>query len=573
MTLRFRLILSALPFATVSLAAAAAIILNIQRVVANHDTVTLKENIVQQRSHAGDLLRSAQSRLYQQQAAYTRDIDGLVSDILELEFVLRRIPEVYKENYREQHCIQCHFEGWEKVESTDARFQELLDELHQYQRHVSALVTATDQDSRLVHHAASAALGNRILDRIGTANQAVFMMLEQLQSGTKALLYRSRSVIYTAVIVAGMLLAIIVTYDFYLVQRAFSFLLGVTAAIAKGDFSVRLPRAESKGELGVIASRFNQMAEQLGRRQQQVREKTRELEETNLTLRDLNENLEAKVRARTLELADTLEQVRTTASALAAANRRYEVANVELVKANQAKSSFLGIVSHELRTPLTVINAFLSLMLEEGYRKDPQNVTRAVQTSLREGEHLARMIDELIDLSRVDARAMVLHGKPIAIETALREVAEQFQQDLQAKQLRLVSRAPPDVSPLACDPEKFRQVFTQLLSNAIRFSVEGGEIELVCEEGDREFVFFCRDTGIGIPAECQERIFDRFYQVDGSSTRQFGGTGIGLSIVREIVLLHGGRIWVESELGKGTTVFLTFPKMGSLQSSAERPTA
>ncbi len=113
---------------------------------------------------------------------------------------------------------------------------------------------------------------------------------------------------------------------------------------------------------------------------------------------------------------------------------------------------------------------------------------------------------------------------------------------------------------LLCDPDKLRQVFTNLVGNALKFSPDGGEIELGAENRGDEIIFTCRDTGIGIPEVERERIFEKFYQVDSSATRRFGGAGLGLSIVREIVLLHGGQIWVESTPGHGSTFFISLPK-------------
>jgi signal transduction histidine kinase len=220
------------------------------------------------------------------------------------------------------------------------------------------------------------------------------------------------------------------------------------------------------------------MAQHLHDRDKEISRKTLELQEANLKLVDLNENLESRIAERTVELQDKVEQLRETTSALEDSKRRLEDTNVDLIKANEAKSNFLSIVSHELKTPLSVINGFLSLILDERYRKDPKQLREAVEISKRRGQQLTRMIDELIDLSRLDAKAMLIHKEPVPIDAALNDVAEQFREELQRKQIQLSISSCAVVAH--CDPEKIRQVFTNLIGNAIKFSPEGSSISVQC---------------------------------------------------------------------------------------------
>ena len=191
------------------------------------------------------------------------------------------------------------------------------------------------------------------------------------------------------------------------------------------------------------------MAEHLEARDRQIREKSAELEDANRSLHELNATLEQKVDERTRDLQVSLEQVRRTSVALEDSKRRLEAANQELVRANQAKANFLSIISHELKTPLSVINGFLSLILDERYENDAQHLREAVQISKRRGEQLSRMIDELIDLSRLDARSMVLRRVPTDIAAILRELAAEFQEEFRRRALRLSLRLPPDLPPLS----------------------------------------------------------------------------------------------------------------------------
>jgi signal transduction histidine kinase len=155
---------------------------------------------------------------------------------------------------------------------------------------------------------------------------------------------------------------------------------------------------------------------------------------------------------------------------------------------------------------------------------------------------------------------MVLHYEEIALGEAFRDVTEQFREEFTRKQINIETTDCSSLPPFSCDPDKLKQVLTNLVGNAVKFSPEGSRIELGCREEESEFLLFCRDEGIGLPPEEKEKIFEKFYQVDSTATRRFGGAGLGLSIVKEIVQLHGGRIWVESEEGKGCTFSFTLPK-------------
>jgi signal transduction histidine kinase len=343
-------------------------------------------------------------------------------------------------------------------------------------------------------------------------------------------------------------------------SRLISSLLSGTESVTRDDFSHRIPLATRRDEIGLLAGRFNLMAEHLEARDRQIRQKTDEIEMANRRLYELNETLEERVQDRTRDLRSSLEQLQRAGAALEDSRRRLEASNLELLRSNQAKANFLSIISHELKTPLSVINGFLSLILDERYENDPQHLREAVHIAKRRGEQLARMIDELIDLSRLDARAMVLRREPTDVVEIFRELGVEFQEEFRRRGLRFSLRVPPALPLLLCDPGKMRQVFTNLIANALKFSPDGGEIELAAEDRGQEILMSCRDTGIGIPDSERERVFEKFYQVDSSATRRFGGAGLGLSIVKEIVLLHGGQTWVESTPGHGSIFFVVLPK-------------
>lgn len=560
MSLRIRLIVSALLLVSVCLSGAFIIVNNLGTLLRNQEMFTFKNRVFHNHHRALTLIQSAQSNLYRHQAGYSRNIDGLVNDITGLTKLLQSIPEVYRANARPGYCGSCHGDVASKVADLSGRIDGLALQLEPYMEHISVLITSNDPKALAVHNERATAIGEGITATITDVNRTAGLMVNELIESNEALASETMITITGAMVAIILISLAIMAYTLYTLHHMMSSLLQGTESISRDDFSLRIPVGEREDEYGVLASRFNLMADHLQDRDREIREKTRQLEETNLQLRDLNENLEGRIHGRTSELEDMVSQLRNTTSALEESKRRLEATNVDLLKANQAKASFLSIVSHELKTPLSVINGFLSLILDERYQNDPKNLREAIEISKRRGQQLARMIDELIDLSRLDARAMVIHKMPVSVAEAIEDAAEQFREDTERKQIRINILDCSTLPPVRCDPDKFKQIITNLISNAVKFSPEGSVIEIGCREEGEEYVFHCRDQGIGIPLDEHEKIFEKFYQVDSSATRRYGGAGLGLSIVKEIIHLHGGRVWVESEEGRGCTFAFTIPR-------------
>lgn len=562
MSLRTRLIVSALLLLSVSLSGAYIIMHDLNTLLRNQEMFTFKNKVFHSHHIALAQIQSAQSNLYRHKAGYSRNIDILVNDISGLRTFLRNIADVYLANVRPHYCSSCHSDVSANVSELSDRMDGLALQLEEYMEHVSVFITTNDPESQAFHNERAAAIGEEIAAAITEANRKAGLMVDALIKSNEALASETMITITGAMATIVFISLTIMAYTLYTLHRMMSSLLHGTESISRDDFSLRIPAGEREDEYGVLAGRFNLMADHLQDRDREIREKTRQLEEANRQLRDLNENLEGRILGRTSELEDMVSQLRKTTSALEDSKRRLEATNVDLLKANQAKANFLSIVSHELKTPLSVINGFLSLILDERYQNDPKNLREAIEISKRRGQQLARMIDELIDLSRLDARAMVIHKMPVSVGEAIEDATEQFREDTQRKQIRIKVLDCSTLPPVRCDPDKFKQIITNLISNAVKFSPEGSVIELGCREKGEEYLFHCRDQGIGIPFEEHEKIFEKFYQVDSSATRRYGGAGLGLSIVKEIVHLHGGRIWVESEEGRGCTFTFTIPRNG-----------
>lgn len=229
--------------------------------------------------------------------------------------------------------------------------------------------------------------------------------------------------------------------------------------------------------------------------------------------------------------------------------------NADLVQANEAKSIFLASMSHELRTPLNAVLGFTEIMLDD---PDLAAETRQhyLDTVHQSGTHLLGLINDILDLSKVEAGRMELQLETFQIGEVIRDALATVA-PLAARNEVTLSLEADDPPPLEGDRGKVKQILYNLLSNAIKFTPPGGQIALSCTVSPGEVLLAVRDDGVGIAAEDQERIFEEFQQVKGTANR--GGTGLGLSLARRFAELHGGRLWVSSELGAGSTFWLSLP--------------
>jgi PAS domain S-box-containing protein len=262
----------------------------------------------------------------------------------------------------------------------------------------------------------------------------------------------------------------------------------------------------------------------------------------------------ASAGGRHYEPADlTLAQELADRAALAVENARLYRAAQDAIR---ARDDLLGVVAHDLKNPINAIRAAAGLQQRFLHAHANDTERRAVNVIIQSSERAHRLLEDLLDLRRITAGRLTLHSDRIAARTLLAECVEALRPGNSAATLQLVIAPPDELVDVWADRHRALQVFENLIGNAIKFTPAGGRITVAAKAEEREVVFRVSDTGVGIPPEMLPRLFDRFWQARSGDRR---GVGLGLSIAREIVEAHGGRIWAESLPGGGSTFFFSMP--------------
>jgi|GEM_PF-691576 len=372
-------------------------------------------------------------------------------------------------------------------------------------------------------------LGNQ---RIGAV--AIGLSTAALNEKIQALTYQSIG-FSLVVLLFSVLLTLMVAQQ---ITNPIRELTQVADRMAGGDLKQRVKR-QSQDEVGRLGHAFNQMAESIHQR------------ETDL--QDFARGLERAVQERTQEL----EQQNV---ALNKANDDLVVTRKQAEDANRLKSEFLASMSHELRTPLNAIMGFSQVLLAgvAGALNDKQ--TERIDRIFKSGQTLLDMINDILDLSKIEAGRMELLLRPFGVSAWVGEIRSQLEGLATEKGLEFAVTIDPDMpSEIVGDAVRLKQIATNLLSNAIKFT-EKGKVSLeIKKQPDNMWSVAVTDTGMGIPPHALEYIFDEFRQVDGSSQRKHGGTGLGLAIVRKLAVLMGGQVKVTSTVNEGSTFIVTLP--------------
>ena len=227
-------------------------------------------------------------------------------------------------------------------------------------------------------------------------------------------------------------------------------------------------------------------------------------------------------------------------------------------KLEDMRTEFVANVSHELRTPLTSIRGFLETLLE-GKVEDQATIRRFLEIINRETARLTRLIDDLLNLSKIEERQVVHRWQAVQLLDTVNKAIVMFQAQAKEQNLELVTELPAELPVVRGDPDMLAQVLINLVDNAVKFTPSGGRITIRAGASKENVRIDVEDTGIGIPPENLPRIFERFYRVEKSRSRELGGIGVGLAIVKHIIRAHGGKTGVESVVGKGSKFTFTLP--------------
>jgi signal transduction histidine kinase len=309
-------------------------------------------------------------------------------------------------------------------------------------------------------------------------------------------------------ILLALILGFVISWSFILpVQEAQGFL----GHVAQGDFSTTI-NVPNRDEFGMLAAHMNQMSRELHRLYTDQRQAAQQL----------------------------------------------QTLNAELERASKAKSDFLASMSHELRTPLNSILGYTELILDEIYGEVPPKIRDVQERVQQSGRHLLGLINDVLDLSKIEAGRMELSPTEYSVQDIVDTVGSALRSLAAEKGLDFVTGAQADMPVAFGDGQRITQCLMNLAGNALKFT-RRGRVEIWVECQGETLVYRVSDTGIGIPQDQLDSIFAEFRQADPTITHAFGGTGLGLSITKKFVEMHGGRIWVESEVGKGSTFFFSIP--------------
>jgi CheY-like chemotaxis protein len=338
--------------------------------------------------------------------------------------------------------------------------------------------------------------------------------------------------------------------------------------------AIRTARLRSEREQLLHATQ--QQAEELQTQQEELRVSNEELEQQSNMLRDSQTRLEAQqaeLEQSNVQLEEHMQMLAHQNDDLDSARRELLTKASELERSNQFKSEFLANMSHELRTPLNSSLILAKLLADNSTGNLTDEQIKFARNIYSAGNDLLELINDILDLSKIEARQIDLKRESVGLQSLLDNMAQTFRPIAGQKRVELQMTLAPDApAVLETDSQRLRQVLRNLLSNALKFTMQGKvSLRVYIRAGSGDLAFAVEDTGIGIPADKQEIIFEPFRQADGTTNRRFGGTGLGLSISRELASMLGGRIELHSEPDRGSTFTLILPPtMPAQEERAER---
>jgi len=417
------------------------------------------------------------------------------------------------------------------------------------------IINATTADGVDMHVAATTYIDEfslpteEIKKTLDTHRQNMISQNEKTLSETGYLIIAIIFICIIVIVVSGILLTSSV------VKPITSFTKNVEE-ISSGNLDVKI-KLKSYHEIEELSESFNRMVEELNTSRKKIQHH--------------QEELEKQVTGKTSELKEKVDELEKNRSAVLNMMEDSEEANRQLRKAQEGlkkameelrktdvkKDEFISITAHEFKTPLTAIHGFAQLL--QGKKIDRESMQKYLRIMMEETDRLAKLVTEILDLSRMDLGTFKFNFEAADLTKLVDDVSNEIKGVAGKKGLKLRYSISPGVpKQIATDPERLRQVLINLVINSVKYTPKGS-IELKVAKEHGELKFSVKDTGIGIPKEEIPKLFQRFYQIDSSYTRETKGSGLGLALCKEIVQGMGGKIWLESKAGRGSTFSFTLP--------------
>jgi signal transduction histidine kinase len=324
----------------------------------------------------------------------------------------------------------------------------------------------------------------------------------------------------------------ITDYEEY-IERQITHIIGVITHVALGDLSVRAEH-EREDDLGALALGVNMMIDEIKKRT-------------------------AKLETRSKKLADARKALLNILEDVTQTKNQLDVAYAALKQADQMKSDFMNMAAHELRTPLTPLKGYVEMLLEGTMGRITSAQKSALEMIAKSVERAIHLINSLLNVSRIETGKMTFVFQPVSVYELVNDAVVNVQSMVAEAGHSLTVNVPKGLLYVNGDRAMLTNVVENLLVNAVKYTERGGKITIEAfDEGDNVHLTVS-DTGIGIPEEEQEKIFDKFYQVSRGNSRWAKGIGIGLYVAKYVMEKHNGKIWVESEVGKGSVFHVLFP--------------
>ncbi len=501
---------------------AMVVIKNLNTIVVNQNLINEQDIIIGKYNEMLFQMKGAQAELFRHQAGYTRNIEDLVNYIGLFDENMGFLSRQYAGHIHDVACMQCHTKIEERLTSLKGIFTEINTMIKDYKEDVSIMITTDDENQMRFLESAATQKGNTISGHLEKIRHAADKMREEIKGKRNALINRSQIVIFSTIFLTIVLSLVIFIVLIRGITGPVNSLIKGIQRIASGDFSQKV-ELHTKDEIGFMAEAFNGMAERLST---MIDEKDRLLR----TLQDFNLELEKRVKEATDKLRLTQE-------------------NMARAETLAAVGTLAAGVSHEISTPLNTITGFVQLTLSN------LDDTSAIKGDLKVIEQEALRCRKIVQGLLNFARPQKHEEKLTEINGIINETLSLIEYQPSMRKINIKRDLNRKLRPVDADPLQIKQVFLNLILNAIQAMQEGGELRVVTDNTSSGIKVEVSDSGIGIPEGEVQKIFQPFY------TTKKDGTGLGLSISYGIIKEHGGDIYVRTSSDKGTVFVILLPSL------------